>query len=206
MKKFGGSAHDDLTTDEDRPCDPARRDFLRQAAAVGAGAALYSVPLVSSAQASEAALQKVLDDSVVSGRAPFVIGMTGKASGVIFAGASGDAAPGMKAAPDTVLRIFSMTKGIGSTAAMILFEQGKLDYDTPVQDVLPEFAELRVLEGWDGDTPKMRAPKVKATARHLATHTFGQSMSSGEPRSPNIWRRPSARRSSPALRLRCSIR
>jgi hypothetical protein len=94
MKKFGGSAHDDLTTDEDRPCDPARRDFLRQAAAVGAGAALYSVPLVSSAQAGEAALQKVLDDSVASGRAPFVIGMTGKASGVTFAGASGDAAPG----------------------------------------------------------------------------------------------------------------
>jgi len=79
----------------------------------------------------------------------------------------------MKAAPDTVLRIFSMTKAVGSTAAMILFERGKLDYDAPVQDVLPEFAELRVLEGWDGDTPKMRAPKVKATARHLATHTSG---------------------------------
>ena len=38
MKKFGGSAHD-LTTDKDRPCDLARRDFLQQAAAVGAGAA-----------------------------------------------------------------------------------------------------------------------------------------------------------------------
>ena len=147
MKKFGGSVHDDLTTDEERPCDPARRDFLRRAAAVGAGAALYSVPLVS-AQASEAALQKVLDNSVASGRAPFVIGMTGNASGVTFAGASGDAAPGMKAAPDTVLRIFSMTKGIGSAAAMILFEQGKLDYDTPVQDVLPEFAELPRGLGW----------------------------------------------------------
>ena len=101
MKKFGGSAHD-LTTDKDRPYDLARRDFLQQAAAVGAGAALYSVPLVSSAQGSEPALQKALDDSVAAGRVPFVIGMTGKASGVTFAGASGDAAPGMKAAPDTV--------------------------------------------------------------------------------------------------------
>ena len=26
MKKFGGSAHNDLTTDKDRPCDPARRE------------------------------------------------------------------------------------------------------------------------------------------------------------------------------------
>ena len=78
-----------------------------------------------------------------------------------------------KAAPDTVLKIFSMTKGIGSTAAMMLIEQGKMNFNTPVQDVLPEFAELRVLEGWDGDNPKMRAPKVKATTRHLATHTSG---------------------------------
>jgi methyl acetate hydrolase len=173
MKKFEGSAHDDLTTNEDLPGDPARRDFLQQAAAIGAGAALYSMPLVSSAQGSEPALQKVLDDSVAASRVPFVIGMTGNASGVTFAGASGDAAPGMKAAPDTVLRIFSMTKGVGSTAAMMLIEQGKMDFDTQVQDVLPEFAEIRVLEGWDGDNPKMRAPKVKATARHLATHTSG---------------------------------
>jgi methyl acetate hydrolase len=173
MKEFGGSALDDLTTNEDRPCDLARRDFLQQAAAIGAGAALYSMPLVSSAQGSEPALQKALDDSVTAGRVPFVIGMTGNAKGVTFAGASGDAAPGMKAAPDTVLKIFSMTKGIGSTAAMMLIEQGKMDFNTPVQDVLPEFAEIRVLEGWDGDNPKMRAPKVKATARHLATHTSG---------------------------------
>ena len=53
-------------------------------------------------EGSEPALQKALDDSVAAGRVPFVIGMTGKASGVTFAGASGDAAPGMKAAPDTV--------------------------------------------------------------------------------------------------------
>ena len=173
MKKFGGSAQDDLTRDTHHPCDLARRDFLQQAAAIGAGAALFSVPLVASAQGSEPALQKVLDDSVTAGKVPFVVGMTAKSSGVTFAGAAGDAAPGIKAAPDTVLRIFSMTKGVGSTAAMILIEQGKMDFDTPVQDVLPEFAEIRVLEGWDGDKPKMRAPKVKATARHLATHTSG---------------------------------
>src|SRR6478735_8940005 len=61
MKKFGGSAHDDVTTDTHHPCDFARRDFLQQAAAIGAGAALFSVPLVASAQGSQPALQKVLD-------------------------------------------------------------------------------------------------------------------------------------------------
>jgi CubicO group peptidase (beta-lactamase class C family) len=173
MKTAGGSVRGDLTIDGDRPRDRARRDFLQQAAAIGAGAALWSVPLLSAAHGNDAALQKVLNDSIATGKVPFVVGMTGKASGVTFAGAAGDAAPGIKAAPDTVLRIFSITKSIGSTAAMILIEQGKMDFDTPVQDVLPEFAEIRVLEGWDGDKPKMRAPKVKATARHLATHTSG---------------------------------
>ena len=30
-----------------------------------------------------------------------------------------------------------------------------------------------MLEGFDGDTPKLRAPKTKATVRKLATHTSG---------------------------------
>jgi CubicO group peptidase (beta-lactamase class C family) len=118
-------------------------------------------------------LQGSLDESVARGRVPFAVGMTGNAGGVTFAGAAGEAAPGMAAGPDTVFRIFSMTKAIGSTAAMILIERGQLSMDTPVADVLPEWDELRVLDGWDGDTPRLRKPRVTATARHLATHTSG---------------------------------
>jgi CubicO group peptidase (beta-lactamase class C family) len=118
-------------------------------------------------------LQHTLDDAVAHNRMPFVVGMTGNAAGTTFSGAAGDAAPGLKAAPDTVFRIFSMTKAIGSTAAMILIDRGELDFDTPVEAVLPEFAQIRVLDGFDGDTPRLREPKVKATARHLATHTSG---------------------------------
>ena len=66
-----------------------------------------------------------------------------------------------------------MTKAVGSTAAMILIDQGKLEPETPVQDILPQFADIKVLEGFDGDTPKLRSPKSKATIRHLATHTSG---------------------------------
>ncbi len=153
--------------------DSSRRDFLLTAASIGVAGALPLMSMPVDAKGRKSRLQKVLDDSVAANRFPFVVGMTGAASGVTFAGASGDAAPGKPAAPDTVFRIFSMTKGVGSTAAMILIDQGKMDFDTPVQDVLPEFADIQVLEGWDGDTPRMRAPRVKATARHLATHTSG---------------------------------
>jgi len=159
--------------DHGKTTDVSRREFLLTAASLSAVSALSILPVTALAQNKGDGLQKVLDDSVAANRFPFVAGMTGKASGVTFAGASGEAAPGMRAAPDTVFRIFSMTKAIGSTAAMILIEQGKMDFDTPVQEVLPEFANIQVLDGWDGDKPRLRAPKVKATARHLATHTSG---------------------------------
>jgi methyl acetate hydrolase len=119
------------------------------------------------------ALQQVLVDSVAASDVPFVVAMAARHDGVSFSGAAGEAASGRKAAEDTLFRIFSMTKAIGSTAAMILIDRGKLDADTPVQDILPEFAEIRVLDGYDGDKPRFHAPKTKATLRHLATHTSG---------------------------------
>lgn len=118
-------------------------------------------------------LQQVLDASVEAEDAPFVVGMVANHDGVTFSGAAGEAASGRKAAEDTIFRIFSMTKAVGSTAAMILIDRGKLDADTPVADILPEFAELRVLDGYDGDKPKFRAPKTRATIRNLVTHTSG---------------------------------
>jgi len=104
---------------------------------------------------------------------PFVIGMVANAAGSTYSGAFGDAAAGLKASEDTVLRIFSMTKAIGSTAAMILIERGKLNPETPVKDILPEFGKIQVLERFDGDKPILRAPRTNATVRHLATHTSG---------------------------------
>lgn len=120
-----------------------------------------------------AALQAVLDDAVAAGKVPFAVGMVGNADGITFSGAAGEAAPGRAAAEDTAFRIFSMTKAIGSVAAMILLDRGKLDMETPVGDVLPEWNDLQVLDGWDGDTPVMRPQKTVATVRNLATHTSG---------------------------------
>jgi methyl acetate hydrolase len=119
-------------------------------------------------------LNRVIDEAVARQDLPFAVAMTAHADGVIWSGAAGEAAPGKAAALDTVFRIFSMTKAVGSTAAMILMDRGQLKPDTPVESVLPEFASVQLLEGFDADgKPRLRAPKVKATARHLATHTSG---------------------------------
>jgi methyl acetate hydrolase len=118
-------------------------------------------------------LDKVLANAVEADDVPFVVGMVANAQGVTFSGAAGDAAEGRAAAEDTAFRIFSMTKAIGSLAAMILIDRGKLSMDAPVAEILPEWNDLQVLEGFNGDEPILRAPKTQATARHLATHTSG---------------------------------
>lgn len=115
----------------------------------------------------------VLSAAVDNQDVPFVVAMAGNADGVTSKFAAGDAAPGVPASQDTVFRIFSMTKAIGSLAATILIDRGKLSLDTPVAEILPDWNKLQVLEGWDGDTPRLRAPKTTATVRHLATHTSG---------------------------------
>ncbi len=114
-------------------------------------------------------LNRVIDEAVARQDLLFAVAMTANADGVTWSGAAGEAA-----ALDTVFRIFSMTKAVGSTAAMILMDRGQLKPDTPVESVLPEFASIQLLEAFDADgKPRLRAPKVKATARHLATHTSG---------------------------------
>ena len=118
-------------------------------------------------------MDAVLERGVAQQDVPFAVGMAANADGVRYSGAAGNSAAGQPAGEDTVFRIFSMTKAVGSVAAMILIDRGKMDFDIPVIDILPEFARVQVLDGFDGDTPVLRAPKVQATLRHLATHTSG---------------------------------
>src|SRR5487761_2750488 len=105
------------------------------------------------------ALNDVLNTGVASAAAPGFVATTGNAAGVTWSGTAGERAPGQPMTEDTVFRIFSMTKAIGSTAAMILIDRGKLDPNAPVDSILPDFAKIRVLDGFDGDAPRMRAPK-----------------------------------------------
>jgi methyl acetate hydrolase len=118
-------------------------------------------------------LNDVIEQSVRAQDAPFLVAMVGDKDGIKWSGAAGERAPGQKAAQDTVFRIFSMTKAIGSTTAMILVDRGKLDPNTPVEAIIPEFNKIKVLDGFDGTTPHLRAPRTKATVRQLATHTSG---------------------------------
>src|SRR5690606_33868501 len=59
----------------------------------------------------------------------------------------GGAAPMQR---DTLFRITSMTKPVSGVAAMMLVEDGKLNLDEPVDRLLPELANRKVLKRLDG--------------------------------------------------------
>src|SRR4051812_33460180 len=120
-------------------------------------------------------VDEVLQRAVESGTVPNVVATATSAEGSIYEGAFGPKAVG-KPEPvtvDTLYRIASMTKMVATVAALQLVEQGKLDLDAPVSDYRPEFADLKVLDGWDGDTPRLRDPASQATIRQLASHSSG---------------------------------
>ena len=71
---------------------------------------------------------------------------------------------------DTIFRIASMTKPITAAAAMILVEECRLRLDEPVDRLLPELADRRVLKRLDGpldDTVPANRPITRARPADL---------------------------------------
>tara|TARA_B110000438_G_scaffold103172_1_gene102007 strand:- start:426 stop:1667 length:1242 start_codon:yes stop_codon:yes gene_type:complete len=113
------------------------------------------------------AMQRYVDDGTVRGISTMVM-RKGK---LIHAGQFGhrDAEAGLEMTPDTIFRVYSMTKPIVSTALMLLHEEAAFQLEDPVAKYLPAFGATAVL-GADGSlAPQTRPMGV----RDLLTHTSG---------------------------------
>jgi methyl acetate hydrolase len=121
------------------------------------------------------ALDDVLQQAVDSGAVPHVAAIAADRDGVIYQGAAGPREVGQPdpVSTDTVFRIMSMTKTPCTVVALQQIEAGNLELDAPVAEYCPAFADLQVLDGFDGDTPRLRPPASQATIRQLLTHTSG---------------------------------
>ena len=75
--------------------------------------------------------------------------------------------------PDTLWRLYSMTKPVTGIAAMLLIEDGKMKLDQPISDFLPLFAKMNVLNAADGPVADVHPAKGPVTVRQLLTHTAG---------------------------------
>jgi CubicO group peptidase (beta-lactamase class C family) len=86
---------------------------------------------------------------------------------------SRDLEAGLPVEPDTLWRIYSMTKPVTSVAAMILYEEGAFELSDPVSKFIPAFAGVRVYAG-GSDQRQVTVPAAEPVRIwHLLTHTSG---------------------------------
>ena len=75
---------------------------------------------------------------------------------------------------DTIFRDYSMTKPVTGVAMMILYEEGKWLPSDPISKYIPEFAHLKVFNGFDANGKMLLAdPDHAPTMHELMTHTAG---------------------------------
>lgn len=129
-------------------------------------------------------LDSILREGVDGGAAPGVVAVVVDREGVRYEGGFGGRVAGGAApmTPDTVGKIFSMTKALTAAAAMQLVERGALSLDSPAGEVCPDIAAAQVLTGFDDNgEPLTRAPASPVTLRQLLTHTSGYSYHMWDP-------------------------
>ncbi len=75
--------------------------------------------------------------------------------------------------PDTIARLYSMTKPITSVAAMILYEEGRFQLKDPVAKFIPSFADTPVYRSGSFQSPATEPQMEPMRIWHLLTHTSG---------------------------------
>jgi CubicO group peptidase (beta-lactamase class C family) len=86
---------------------------------------------------------------------------------------SADIEAGRAVEPDTIWRIYSMTKPITSVATMMLYERGAFELTDPISRWLPEFSTPQVYTGGPAGKPTTVPAVEPIRVWHLLTHTAG---------------------------------
>ncbi len=122
-----------------------------------------------------ATVSKLINDAIAADRLPGAVVVIGHGGNIAFHQAYGSrklaGEPGLDGLPapaepmteDTIFDLASLTKGLATaTVVMQLYEQGKVRFDDPVQQYLPDFNAA--------NNPR----RAKVTVRMLLTHTSGE--------------------------------
>jgi len=134
-----------------------------------------TLPPVAAPTADFTTVSKLMNDAIAAHRLPGAVAAIGHAGNVVFhqaygvrkladePGLDGSPAPAEPMTEDTIFDLASLTKPLATaTAVMQLYEQGKVQFDDPVQQYLPDF---------NASSDPQRA---KVTVRMLLTHTSGE--------------------------------
>src|SRR4249919_690384 len=124
------------------------------------------------------ALKKEVDDGSFRG-AVVMVARKGK---LVYQDAVGMQTASTKMTPDSIFRIYSMTKPLVSVAAMMLVEDGTLQLTDPVSKYLPGFDKLQVSVATKNDAgqttytlvPQERQMTVQDLLRHTSGLAYGE--------------------------------
>lgn len=132
-----------------------------------------------------ARVRELLEHHVESGFVPGAVAVLARhgdvhveATGTLAFEGAGSTTP---MAGDTICRLGSMGKPIVAACAMTLVEDCTLRLDDPVDDLLPELADMTVLADPDGPLDDTVAAQRPITVRDLLTYTLGTGLVLAEP-------------------------
>lgn len=162
-------------------CGFSRRDMLRSTALLGAGAAVSALPFSQSAIAQASAdwprVDALINSYVAGGRVANMVAGLGLGSDTPQFLGSGETSfsSGLAVGPDTLYRIYSMTKPITGMAVMMCIDDGLLSLDQPIAEIIPAFANMQVQKEYDGaiTSDNLEPAARPITVRHCLTHTAG---------------------------------
>ncbi len=113
----------------------------------------------------------MMRDHIQAGHLAGASGLLARNGKVVFKETWGDYKP------ETIVRMYSMTKAVTGVAAMILYEEGRFSLTDPLSKYLPEFANMRVAHEATDATGKRIFYTVPVehpiTVRDLFRHTTG---------------------------------
>ena len=145
--------------------------------------ALPSAPSLPSARPQEvgldparlARIRPAIEREVAEGRLPGAVMMIARRGKLAYAETVGfrDRQQSVAMTPDTVFRLYSMTKPVASVAVMMLAEEGRVGLADPVGKFLPALDKLQVSTG--AETVAAERPiRIYDLLRHTSGLAYGE--------------------------------
>ena len=122
---------------------------------------------------AHAAMQRYVDGNILAGISSAVLVGRDLVDVSCVGWADKEAQTPLRA--DHIFRIFSNTKLITSCAALLLFEDGKLRLDDPIEKFIPQLANRKVLRPGATSLDQTDPAERSITIRHLLSHSAGLS-------------------------------
>jgi CubicO group peptidase (beta-lactamase class C family) len=119
----------------------------------------------------EAAMQRRIEAGELAG----AISAVSRKGSVAYFRCQGmrDVAAALPMTPDTIFRIYSMSKPVTAVALLTLYEEGHFQLDDPASAFIPELARMKALSRMTEKGPELADMERPITFRHLFTHTSG---------------------------------